>query len=54
MACEQDRALSIIGLKKLSSQSLPPYMVPDIFMVVDALPRTSTNKVDLQALRQRA
>ncbi len=54
VACEQDRALSIIGLKKLSSQSLPPYMVPDIFMVVDALPRSSTNKVDLQALRHRA
>ena len=54
VACEQNRALSIIGLKKLSSQSLPPYMVPDVFTVVDALPRTSTNKVDLQALRARA
>jgi amino acid adenylation domain-containing protein len=46
--------LSIIALKKLSSQNLPPYMIPDAFVVVDALPRTSTNKVDLQALKARA
>jgi amino acid adenylation domain-containing protein len=46
--------LSIIALKKLSSQNLPPYMIPDAFLVVDALPRTSTNKVDLQALKARA
>ena len=29
-------------------------MVPDVFTFVDALPRTSTDKVDLQALRARA
>ena len=46
--------MSIIALKQHSSQSLPPYMVPDVFQVVDALPRTSTNKVDLQALRGKA
>ncbi|HET7218516.1 MAG TPA: amino acid adenylation domain-containing protein [Vicinamibacterales bacterium] len=46
--------LSIIALKRLSSQNLPPYMIPDAFVVVDALPRTSTNKVDLQALKARA
>jgi non-ribosomal peptide synthetase component E (peptide arylation enzyme) len=28
-------------------------MIPDVFVVVDALPRTSTNKVDLQALKTR-
>jgi len=54
VACKTDQRLSIIALKQHSSQSLPPYMVPDVFQVVDALPRTSTNKVDLQALRGRA
>ena len=33
---------------------LPPYMIPDSFSVVEALPRTSTNKVDLQTLKARA
>jgi amino acid adenylation domain-containing protein len=54
VACKTEQRLSIIALKQHSSQSLPPYMVPDVFQVVDALPRTSTNKVDLQALRGRA
>ena len=43
--------LTIIALKSFSSQALPPYMIPDAFKVMDALPRTSTNKIDLQALK---
>jgi amino acid adenylation domain-containing protein len=53
VGCEPGRALTIIALKKLSSELLPPYMIPDLFTVVEALPRTSTNKVDLQALKAR-
>jgi acyl-coenzyme A synthetase/AMP-(fatty) acid ligase len=45
---------TIIALKSYSVQNLPPYMIPDVFKVVAALPRTSTNKVDLQALRSLA
>lgn len=48
------RSLTIIALKTLSSKSLPPYMIPDSFTLVEALPRTSTNKVDFQALKARA
>ena len=51
VSCADGRTLSIIGLKSISSKSLPPYMIPDAFRIVDSLPRTSTNKVDLQALR---
>ena len=29
-------------------------MIPDIFTVVDALPRTSTDKIDYQALKASA
>jgi len=47
------RTLTIIGLKTISAKNLPPYMVPDTFRIVDALPRTSTDKVDLQALKAR-
>ena len=54
VSCQVDKSLTIIALKTLSSKNLPPYMIPDSFKVVDALPRTSTNKVDFQALKTRA
>jgi amino acid adenylation domain-containing protein len=41
---------SIIELKAFCAQSLPGYMSPDVFRFLEALPRTSTNKVDYQAL----
>jgi len=43
---------SIIELKVFCGRALPAYMNPDAFIVVDALPRTSTNKVDYQSLMQ--
>ena len=45
--------LNSIALKKASLQLLSAYMVPDALVIVDALPRTSTNKVDLRALESR-
>lgn len=54
VSCHADRKLGIIALKSVSAQNLPPYMIPDAFSVLDALPRTSTNKVDLQALKTLA
>jgi amino acid adenylation domain-containing protein len=53
ISCQAGASLTILALKKVSAQSLPPYMIPDVFSVVEALPRTSTNKVDLQALKSR-
>ena len=47
------RSPGIIGLKSHSARSLPPYMVPDSFSILEALPRTSTHKIDLQALKSR-
>jgi len=41
---------SIIELKRFCAERLPKYMVPDTFRFVDALPRTSTDKIDYQAL----
>ena len=51
---QQDKVLSRIQLKTISSQNLPPYMIPDAFIVLDALPRTSTDKCDYQALKTSA
>ena len=41
---------SIIELKTFCKAKLPAYMSPDRFMFFDQLPRTSTDKVDYQAL----
>ena len=53
VSCPADGRLSIIALKTFSSKQLPPYMIPDTFTVLDALPRTSTDKVDYQNLKSR-
>jgi amino acid adenylation domain-containing protein len=42
--------LTIVDLKTHCGRQLPSYMSPDVFKVVDALPLTSTNKIDYQAL----
>jgi amino acid adenylation domain-containing protein len=45
---------SIVDLKQFCAKNLPGYMSPDVFVPLDALPRTSTDKVDYQRLAQRA
>nr|MBA3564575.1 AMP-binding protein [Gammaproteobacteria bacterium] len=42
--------LSIIGLKQFCSEHLPLYMIPDRFNQREALPKTSTDKVNYQQL----
>jgi amino acid adenylation domain-containing protein len=41
---------SIIEMKTFCARVLPSYMNPDAFLFLEALPRTSTDKVDYQAL----
>jgi amino acid adenylation domain-containing protein len=41
---------SIIELKTFCGRALPAYMNPDSFVILEALPRTSTDKVDYQSL----
>lgn len=43
---------SIVEMRSFCNQHLPSYMNPDVFIFVDALPRTSTNKINYQALIQ--
>lgn len=45
-------AVSVIQLRSHCAGHLPSYMVPDRFVSLDGLPRTSTGKVDYQALRK--
>ena len=51
-APEGDRP-GVIALKTHCARTLPLYMVPDRFVVLDALPRTSTDKVDYQRLKEQ-
>ena len=43
---------SIIDMKKYCAENLPSYMVPDLFSLQTALPRTSTDKIDYQKLKE--
>jgi acyl-coenzyme A synthetase/AMP-(fatty) acid ligase len=43
-------APSLVGMKQFCAENLPMYMVPDSITFHNTLPKTSTNKVDYQAL----
>jgi amino acid adenylation domain-containing protein/thioester reductase-like protein len=45
--------LDTVELKNYLLKSLPPWMVPQIFEIVESMPMTITGKVDLSALRDR-
>jgi len=46
--------LSLIALKKFCAERLPLYMVPDKFKFHTRLPKTSTDKIDFQKLKEEA
>jgi amino acid adenylation domain-containing protein len=50
----QRTSLGTVALKSLSMRHLPPYMIPDSFVVLPAVPRTSTDKVDYEELKRVA
>jgi acyl-coenzyme A synthetase/AMP-(fatty) acid ligase len=43
---------SIIEMKRHCADRLPIYMIPDRFVWLDALPKTSTDKIDYQRLKE--
>ena len=45
---------SIIEMKSFCAARLPSYMSPDVFLFLDAIPRTSTDKIDYQRLARLA
>jgi amino acid adenylation domain-containing protein len=52
ISCKEVAKLSIIELKTFCSKRIPAYMIPDNFRFHSTLPKTSTDKVDYQALKQ--
>jgi len=45
---------SLVELKRFCMEQLPAYMIPDRFIFPESLPKTSTDKVDYQRLREFA
>jgi acyl-CoA synthetase (AMP-forming)/AMP-acid ligase II len=43
---------SLVEMKRFCSEQLPAYMIPDRFLFPDTLPKTSTDKIDYQRLRE--
>lgn len=52
LTCRGGARPSLIELKGFCSKNLPLYMIPDLFAVSDTLPRTSTDKIDYQRLKE--
>jgi amino acid adenylation domain-containing protein len=51
---EAEKRPSIIELKRFCAETLPIYMVPDLFAFESTLPKTSTDKIDYQRLKEIA
>jgi amino acid adenylation domain-containing protein len=54
LAAPREPRPSIVEMKTFCNQHLPAYMNPDVFVFAEALPRTSSNKVDYQTLIRKA
>lgn len=52
LTTSEDKNPSLIAMKRHCSQRLPLYMIPDEFVWCDALPMTSTDKIDYQKLKE--
>jgi amino acid adenylation domain-containing protein len=52
LSTKDGERLSIIALKQFCVKELPLYMVPDTFSFLGVLPKTSTDKINYQALKQ--
>jgi amino acid adenylation domain-containing protein len=50
VAVHPGQRASVIEMKQIAARVLPSSMSPDLFVFLDALPRTPTDKVDYQAL----
>jgi amino acid adenylation domain-containing protein len=52
VSCQDGKRPSIIEMKRFCMEVLPPYMIPDVFSFEESLPKTSTDKIDYQRLRE--
>ena len=51
LSCKEGAPPSLIEMKRFCSEHLPLYMIPDRFTWLEGLPKTSTDKIDYQRLK---
>ena len=51
VSCRDEKRPSLIAMKRFCAENLPLYMIPDAFSWVAELPKTSTDKIDYQRLK---
>lgn len=54
LSAHRDGRMSLIEMKRFCSERLPLYMIPDRFSWHEVLPKTSTDKIDYQQLKELA
>ena len=52
LSSRADKRPSLIEIKRFCAENLPLYMIPDRFSWLDSLPKTSTDKIDYQRLKE--
>lgn len=52
LVCHEAKHPSIIEMKRFCSENMPVYMIPDEFVWHNMLPKTSTDKIDYQRLKE--
>jgi len=52
LSCHEAKHPSLIEIKRFCAENLPLYMIPDTFSWHESLPKTSTDKVDYQRLKE--
>ena len=52
MSMRTEQSPSIIAMKRFCAEHLPMYMVPDLFTFLEVLPKTSTDKINYQQLKE--
>jgi acyl-CoA synthetase (AMP-forming)/AMP-acid ligase II len=52
LSCHAEKHPSLIEMKRFCAENLPLYMIPDRFVWKGMLPKTSTDKIDYQRLKE--
>src|SRR4029453_4380251 len=52
LSSREEKPLSLIAIKRFAPETPPLYMIPDKFTWFDSLPKTSTDKIDYQKLKE--
>ncbi len=52
LSAREAKRPSLIEIKRFCADNLPLYMIPDTFAWFDSLPKTSTDKIDYQRLKE--